>query len=277
MSFVAAVIIAVTAAALYGFIAIGIVRQWFDDPNSAYGALLVVAAALVFRRQLGVLVALTARPRNWGFVVLIAGLLIYVAGTITGDVFLLRASMPVVLFATIIALWGGAYVRALLAPLALLTLAIPLPGVLLTYLTLPLQLVASQVAAGVLWLGQVPVVRDGNLLTLPNITLEVAQACNGLRSVVSLVSIAAVCAALVPLSPRRSALLIAAAIPIAVIGNGMRVAATGMLALSMGDGAVKGTVHELTGMVTFVVMCVATLLFLRMTQLRTLGWTRLHR
>jgi exosortase len=176
-----------------------------------------------------------------------------------------------------------------LAPLALLTLAIPLPAVLLTQLTLPLQLMASRVAAGVLWLAHVPVVRDGNLLTLPNITLEVAEACNGMRSVVSLVSVAAMCAAVIPLSARRSAMLIAAAVPIAIVGNGLRVAATGMLALSVGDAAVRGTLHELTGFVAFVAMCIATLALLRMTrpstrpvaarswQGRTLDWARLHR
>jgi exosortase len=127
-------------------------------------------------------------------------------------------------------------------------------------------------------------VRDGNLLTLSNITLEVAEACSGMRSVVSLVSVAAVCAAVIPLSARRSAMLIVAAIPIAILGNGLRVAATGMLALSMGDAAVRGTVHELTGFVAFVAMCVATLALLRITppsarpywRGRTLGWARLH-
>jgi exosortase/archaeosortase family protein len=70
-------------------------------------------------------------------------------------------------------------------------------------------------------------------------------------------------------------LLVAAAIPIAVVGNGLRVAATGLMALSMGDGAVGGTVHEVTGFVAFVCMCVATLLFLRVTQRMELRWARL--
>jgi exosortase len=269
--------IATTAIALYGSVLLGIVRQWFDDTNSAYGALVAATAVVVFRRTYPTLATLPTQPRNRGFVILAAGLLTYVIGTITGDVFLLRASMPVVLFAVIVTLWGFAHVRALLAPLALLTLAIPLPAVIVTHLTLPLQLVASRVAAGTLWLAHVPVVRDGNLLTLPNITLEVAEACNGMRSVVSLVSVAAVCAALIPLSATRTVLVMAAAVPIAIVGNGFRVAATGLLALSMGEGAVSGTVHELTGFVAFVAMCIATLALLRITHGRTVEWARLHR
>jgi exosortase len=248
---------------LYASIVAGIARQWFLDPDTAYGVLLVCAAAFVFRRRLPELRSLSPVPSNAGFLVVVAALLIYVVGTITGDVFLLRMSLPVTLFGSIVVLYGGAHARALLPSLALLALAIPLPALIVTRLTMPLQLAASQIAAGVLSLSSVPVLRDGNLLTLPTITLEVAEACNGLRSVVSLVAVAAICGAIIPLRVGRTMLLIAAAIPIAVIGNGLRVAATGFMALSIGEGAVGGTVHEVTGFVTFVLMCTATVLFLR--------------
>jgi exosortase len=267
----------VATVALYASVAVGIVRQWFDDPNNAHGIFLAAASLFVLRRSFPSLIDLPVAPRNWGFVVLSAGLLTYLAGTITGDVFLLRVSAPIVGSGAIIALWGYRHLRALFPALALLTLAIPLPAVLLTRLTMPLQLMASQVAAGALTLSHVPVARDGNLLTLSNITLEVAEACNGLRSVVSLISMAAICGAIIPLSARRTAMLVAAAIPVAVVGNGLRVAATGVMALSMGDVAVNGVVHEITGFVAFAGMCVATLMLLRMTQGRTLRWARLHR
>jgi exosortase len=265
----------VAATALYGSVVAGIARQWLEDSDSAYGVLLVGASLFVFRRRVPLLRSLSASPSNSGFIVVAAGLLIYLTGTITGDVFLLRISLPVVLIGSIVALWGVACTRALLPSLALLALAVPLPALIVTRLTMPLQLAASRIAAGVLSLSQVPVVRDGNLLTLPNITLEVVQACNGLRSVVSLVAVAAICGAVTPLSIRRTMLLVAAAVPIAVVGNGLRVAATGLMALSMGDGAVDGTVHEVTGFVAFVFMCVATLLFLRVTQRMELRWARL--
>lgn len=270
-------VIAIAAATtLYASVVAGIARQWFEDPDTAYGILLVGASLFVFHRHVRGLRRLAAVPSDSGFLVVGAALLIYIVGTFTGDVFLLRISFPAVLVGSIVALWGIAHARTLLPALALLALAIPLPVVIVTRLTLPLQLVASQIAAGVLSLAQVPVLRDGNLLTLPNITLEVAQACNGLRSVVSLVAVAAICGAVIPLSIRRTILLVAAAIPIAVVGNGLRVAATGLMTLSMGDRAVRGTVHELTGFVAFVVMCIVTLLFLRTTQRMEFRWARLH-
>jgi exosortase len=246
------------AIALYAPIVAGIARQWYEDSTSSHGVLLAAAAAVVLRRAWPRVTALTPAPRNAGFALLVVALFGYVLGTLGGDLFILRATLPIAAVGVILALWGAGHLRMLLAPLALATLAIPLPAVLVTHLTLPLQLVASQVAAGVLTAAHIQVVRDGNLLALPNITLEVAEACSGLRSVVSLVSVAAVCAAVIPLSARRAALLIGIAIPIAVIGNGFRVAATGVMAVWFGEGAARGLVHELTGFVAFLAMCAAT-------------------
>jgi exosortase len=145
--------------------------------------------------------------------------------------------------------------RLLVAPLGLLLLAMPLPAVVVTHLTLPLQLVASSVAAAVLHACQVPVVRDGNLLMLQRVTLEVADACSGLRSLVSLTSVAAVAAAFFPMSTGRAAFMVAASAPVAIIGNGLRVAATGLLATWLGEVAARGILHDLTGYAAFVAMC----------------------
>lgn len=243
------------AAGLYGSVIAGLASQWLTDENSSHGLLLAGAAAFVLYRRRSSLRALPVHPVNAGFVVLGSALLVYLVGTLTGDVFILRLSLPVALGGCVLALWGPAHGRASLAPLALLLLAVPLPMVVVTHLTLPLQLIASDVAAEVLGASGVFVVPQGNLLILKNITLEVAEACSGLRSLVSLVTVAAVCAAVLSLSLGRTALLMGAAIPIAVIGNGFRVAATGFLTTWFGEVAVRGIVHDLTGYAAFIVMC----------------------
>ena len=133
---------------------------------------------------------------------------------------------------------------------------------IVTHATMPLQLIASQVAAAVLQACQVPVLREGNLLMLDRVTLEVAEACSGLRSLVSLVSVTAVCAAFFSMSPRRVILLMAAAVPVAIVGNGLRVAATGLLSTWIGKAAAEGFLHDLTGYAAFVAMC-AIILFLQ--------------
>jgi exosortase len=249
------VVAGAAAAALYGPVVVGLARQWVTDENSSHALLLIAAAAFVLHRRWPVLRSLPADPSNSGFLVLGVSLLVYLIGTLTGDVFVLRVSLPVALAGCVLTFWGKGHARAAFAPLALLLLAVPLPMVVVTHLTLPLQLIASDVAAEVLDSSGVFVVPQGNLLMLKNLTLEVAEACSGLRSLVSLVTVAAVCAAVLSLKPSRTVLLLATAIPIAVIGNGFRVAATGFLATWFGEVAVRGLFHDLTGFVSFLVMC----------------------
>jgi exosortase len=252
----AAVLVAAVAAfGLYGSVVAGVARQWVMDPVSSHGILLAAGAGFVVYRRWRQFRSIPIEPRNWGLLVLASGLLVYVVGALAGDLFLLRASLPVTLIGVVVTLFGARHLRASAAPLALLTLAIPLPGAIVTHLTMPLQLVASQVAAGVLQAAQIDVVRQGNLLVLHNITLEVADVCSGLRSVVSLNAIAALCGVLLSLRPQRTLMLMAAALPIAVVGNGFRVAATGVLTTWLGEVAVRGTLHELTGVVSFLAMC----------------------
>jgi exosortase len=259
----------VVAASLYGPVVAAVARQWYVDPVSSHGVLLAGAATFVVWRRRRVLAAEPQAPSNWGFALLAFALLFYLAGTLAGDLFALRLSLPIAAAGIVTALLGPRQLRLLLAPLALLAMAIPLPAVVVTYLTLPLQLVASQVAAGLLNTAGVEVVRQGNLLMLRDITLEVADACSGLRSLVSLVSIAAMVGAVLSLRPQRAMMLMAAAAPIAVVGNGVRVAATGLMTTWIGEAAVRGVLHDLTGYAAFLAMIGAIILVQRATRPRS--------
>lgn len=262
-------IAAAAAAGLYGSVVAGLAVQWVTDSDSSHGILLILAAAWVLRRRWPALRDLPIAPANIGFAVLGLALFIYLAGTLTGDIFILRVSMPIALAGCVLALFGLGHSRIALAPMALVAIAIPLPMVIVTTLTMPLQLIASQVAAEVLNASGVFVAREGNLLILRDITLEVAEACSGLRSLVSLITVSAVCAAGMSLPPRRALLMVATAIPVAVVGNGFRVAATGFLATWFGDIAVHGVVHELTGFVAFVGMLATVVGVQMLTRRRT--------
>lgn len=263
------VVAAIAAAILYGPVVTGLVRQWYADPVSSHGVLLVIAAAVVTWQRRSRLAVAMPRPRNWGFGLLALALGGYLAGSLAGDIFAQRVSLPLALAGTVVALAGTVHARLLLPPIALLFLAVPLPSSVVTALTLPLQLVASQVAAALLGAASVEVVRQGNLLIMRDITLEVADACSGLRSLVSLISVAAMVGALLSLGIQRTAFLMLAAAPIAVIGNGLRVAATGFLTTWIGEAAVRGVLHDVTGYVAFAAMCAAIVLIQRATRWRS--------
>ena len=246
---------AAAAAALYGPVLSRLVAQWLEDRDNSHGLLLVLAAAFLLRRRWAALRAVPTDGRDAGLAMLVVALFVYTVGTLGADIFLPRLSLPLAMAGCVLALCGRRQLRLATAPLLLLLLAIPLPGVLMAWLTLPLQLMSSQIAAATLQAAQMEVLRQGNVLTLPHITLEVVEACSGLQSAVSLVSVAAVTAAGLSLSGPRSMFLLAAAIPIAVVGNGLRVAASGILSQWFGEAALKGPLHDATGYVAFIVMC----------------------
>ncbi len=257
LSWVAAATALVAAAAIYTPVVAGLGRQWYDDPSAAYGAVVFLAGAFALLQRWPHLRGIPAEGSPWGVAALILASSFYVAGTLAADVYILRVSLIAFAVATVWFLCGAAHVRALAVPLGLLLISIPLPATIVTELTMPLQLAASRCAAGLLgWMG-IAVARDGNLLTLNYITLEVAEACNGMRSLVTLLALVAVYGAACGITARRVLLLAVAAVPVALAGNGLRVAFTAVLASRIGEGAVRGLVHDATGWAAFVVMCAA--------------------
>ena len=253
-------------ALLYAPVLAAMGRQWVDDTTTAHGFLLAAAAVVVVYRKWPRLRERAPAPDAWGVPLVLAGLTLFVLGSVGAEVFALRLSLPIVAFGSVLALLGRSHARLLLGAFALFLLAIPLPAVFITTMTMPMQLLASQLAEGLIAAGNIPVMRDGNLLRLDHATLEVAEACSGLRSATSLIAISAVGTALLGLSWIRGVLLMLAALPIAIFGNGARVAATGYLTQIFGEGAARGLPHELTGYAAFLVMCATTIFIVRLTR-----------
>ena len=255
-----------TGAWLYAPVLAAMGRQWVDDTTTAHGILLAAAAAVVVYRQLPALRRQSIQPDSAGLWLVLGGLGIYILGSLGAEVFVQRVSMPIVSLGCVAALCGRPQARLLGGAFVLLLLAVPLPAVIVTTLTLPLQLFASGLAESLLAAGNIPVMRDGNLLRLDHATIEVAEACSGLRSAISLISIGAICTVLLGLTPLRAAILFALAIPIAIVGNGARVAATGYMTQWFGEWAARGFVHDLTGYVAFAAMLGMTIAVLRLTR-----------
>jgi exosortase len=256
------------AALLYAPVATGLARQWYDDPTSSHGIVLIAAVAWLVRRQWPALGALPTAPSNLGFAALTCTLLVYIAGTLAGELFLLRVSAVASLGAVVLALYGTGHLRLLAAPLALALLAIPLPASVVTSLTLPLQLTASQIAEGLLHATHIDVVRDGNLLALSSVTLEVNDACSGLRSIVSLGSLIAVFAATGGIRGGHAAALLVLTMPVAIIGNSLRVWFAGVLAETVGPWTARGLVHDVNGYLAFAGMATVLILVYRFGILR---------
>ncbi|HEY7170488.1 MAG TPA: exosortase/archaeosortase family protein [Vicinamibacterales bacterium] len=247
--------VAALIAFLYAGTARGLVVQWLTSPDASYGLILgAVSAALVWKRR-HLLVPDVDYPLATAaaLLTLAGGCVMLLAGLVAADLFVTRASFVVVCGALIWFLAGHRALRAMAVPLLFLLLAIPLPELLVNAITLPLQLIASALAETTLSAAGVPVFRDGNVLELPAVTLQVAEACSGLRSAISLTCVAVLLAWAARGSFRRRAIVIALAPPIAVVTNGLRIAVTGMASETWGPAAARGVWHETTGWITFVV------------------------
>jgi exosortase len=248
-------ILAALIAVLYAAPLKGLASQWMSSPDASYGVLLAcVAVGLAWqRRQAFALAANAKSPILPGLALLIAGISLYLTGTLGADLFLSRSSLIVVLSGLVHLLAGRAALRVMLAPLVFLLIAIPLPVLVVNAVTLPLQMVASRIAESTLDAAGVPVFRDGNILHLPSTMLQVAEACSGLRSLVSLGAVGILLAWATQSSFLKRIAMIAATVPIAIVMNGLRIAATGAACEIWGRHVASGGWHTFTGWVTFVI------------------------
>jgi exosortase len=141
---------------------------------------------------------------------------------------------------------------------------VPIPAILFNQIAFPLQLIASQFGEAVIRAVDIPVLREGNVLILANISLEVAEACSGIRSLISLLTLGIVFGYIGDGRNWVRTLIALSAIPVAVIANGARVAGTGIAAHYYGQAAAEGFFHEFSGWLVFIAAFAMMLLFHRL-------------
>jgi exosortase len=233
-----------------------LVAQWWNDPNFSHGFFVPLFSAFVIWQERTRLGALSRRPSWSGLLCLGLGLCVLIAGQMGAELFLSRMSLLIVLAGLIVLFLGWNFFRALLFPWAFLLLMIPVPAIVFNQITFPLQLLASKVASTTLpWMG-VPVLREGNVIVLPAMALEVAEACSGIRSLMSLATLAVIYGYLMERKVGVRVLLAVASIPIAVAANSLRIVGTGLLVQYWDPEKAEGFFHEFSGWLIFVVSLV---------------------
>jgi exosortase len=230
-----------------------LVYDWGHDDNYSHGFLIVpIAAYLVWERRAD-LVAARESPSWVGLAVVAVSLMMLVAGQLGAELFLTRVSLIGVLAGAVLFLYGWEHLRIVWFPLAFLVLMIPIPAIIFNQIAFPLQLLASRFGETVLQLFDIPVLREGNVITLANTQLEVAEACSGIRSLISLLTLGIVYGYFTDKRLPVRVLLAVATVPVAIIANGLRVAGTGIAAYRYGEQAAQGFFHEFSGWAVFVV------------------------
>lgn len=227
-----------------------LLTDWQFDGDYSHGLLVVpVAAYLAYERRQ--LIRDTPLAPSWtGLIILAASLGLLIIGTLASQ-FLARLSIVTMVIAAVVFLLGWKHLRVLAFPIAFLLLMIPPPEILFNRLTGSLQIVASSFAEQALVGWGIPVYRTGNVLNLPRIQLDVAEACSGIRSLMTLVSFGAVYANYAHRTTWRRWTLVVMTVPIATLANGFRVAGTGLAAHYYGVETATSFFHTFSGLVVF--------------------------
>ena len=234
--------------------------QWMNDPDVGHGFFVPLVSGYIIWQRRGQLLMLKPRPNPWGLVVVAWGGLQMMVGVLGSDLFTSRTSFIITIIGVILTLGGTPFIRQLTFPLFLLFLMVPIPTVVFNELTFPLQMLASRLAAAALGVLGIPVLRDGNILELPNGRLSVVEACSGIRSLLSLTFLSLVYGYFFEKKTWVRVALFLATIPVAILANGSRVTVTGILYEIRPDLA-DGFFHESTGLVIFFVAAVILFVF----------------
>jgi exosortase len=268
-------LLAASVAFVYWGVLARLGRFWWVDENYSHGLLIPFIIGYILWVERDHFAAIEKRPRALlGAVAVVAALLALWAGTAGAELFVQRMSLVLMLAGVTIYFWGWRLLRAVAVPLLLLALAIPIPTILFNKVAFPLQLFASRCAVWVMRLFDIPVLREGNIIELFPLgstttkKLEVVEACSGIRSLMTLVTLAVVFAYFTNPSNEddggddsrrssryrvlRATLIVLAAVPIAIITNAARVSGTGVLSHYYGTQVADGFFHSFSGWVVYI-------------------------
>lgn len=290
----ALVIIAV--AFLYATVLGKLVEHWWVDENYSHGLLVPFIIAYIIWVNFDSLKKAASDPSvliGGGFIA--AAFVMLLGGTLGAEFFVQRISLVLMLAGIIIYFFGIRIIQFLSIPFILLLFAIPIPQIIFNRIAFPLQIYASQIAVWGIRLFPVPTVRKGNVIEIlprgatQTIALEVVEACSGIRSLMTLMTLALILAYFTRRNTSetpesgfgflnnidfwRGVILVFSAVPIAIITNAGRVTATGVLTYFYGTKATEGFTHDAAG---WLVYLVALVMLISLNVLLIKTFTRFH-
>jgi exosortase len=250
---VGSAVICLLIAAVYYRVLMKLVTDWWQIPDFSHGFLVPLFAAYLVWEKRETLRNTKVAPSWAGIAVMILGLIVLLLGVYGSDLFLSRVSLIILLAGVVLCFGGPLFLKELRFALLVLLLAIPIPAIIFNQITFPLQILASKLASSLLPLFGVPVLREGNVIELPLMKLEVAEACSGIRSLMSLFTLSVFYGYFLEKSNWRRAALALASIPIAIAANAVRILGTGLCVQYWDPDKAMGFFHEFSGWVIFLV------------------------
>ena len=228
-------------------------QDWGTNDNYSHGYFIPVLSVYIIYTLKDELKRLPIHGNTVGLILLSAGLGQLIIATVGSEFFLQRTSLLPVLAGIVLYCLGFPFLKKLLLPIAYLIFMIPLPAIIWNKIAFPMQLFGSYLTEKIVAFMGIPIFREGNVLHLANTTLEVIDACSGLRSLTTLFALSAIFAVLSTHTTPKKWFLFLAAAPIAIFANIVRLSATALLASKYGGDIAHGFLHDFSGLLVFAV------------------------
>lgn len=239
----------------------GLVNIWLGDSNNSHGLLAPLIAGYLVYQKRHYLKTYTADMQNlkynfwatsFGLFILAGSLLMYGLFYVGHIEFVSRIMFILSLVSLVWYYFGLRLVKIILFPLLFLFFMVPIPVSLINHITLPMKTFATNMAVPMIQMFNIPLVQEGNIIHLTTCTLEVAEACSGIRSLVSMLMLGVLFAYMTKDNNFKKIILVSFSPVIAIVVNVMRITGTGILANSFGEKVARGYVHDVSGYLVFI-------------------------
>ena len=246
-------IISALVVAVYWHVLVKLVTAWLEIPDYSHGVLVPFFACYLIWAKRKTLLRTKIEPTWSGILVVALALGFLLVGEFGAELFLSRVSLIILCAGLVLAFGGWRLLKELRFALLVLLLAVPIPAIVFNQIALPLQSLASKLATALLHSMGVTALRLGNIIELPSMRLEVAEACSGIRSLVSLFTLTIFYGYFLEKTYLRRVALALASIPIAIAANAVRIFGTGMCIQYWNAEEALGFFHQFSGWLMFLV------------------------
>jgi exosortase len=251
------VLTALAVAVCYARVLGGMFDQWWHDEDMGHALVVPIVIVWIIRRERNRWIALPPKPSWWGAALLLAAACIHLMSIMGAGLFVGSIAFVLSVAGAVLCIGGFAFLRTWTFPFLLTLFMLPKLAIVYYQVTLPLQLVASRLAEASLMAGGALVTREGNIIGIGGRQIEVADACSGIRYILSLGFVAVVFAYFADAKPWMRMALLAASVPVAIFANAMRIAA--IASVPVLD---SGAPHAFAGCLIFM-LCLAIILIVR--------------
>jgi exosortase len=227
-------------------------KTWLNHSDNSHGMLVPLVSAYFLWTNRAELLETKISSVSWGAYVLFFSMLVYLASYAGSLAFVSRCMIVCSLMGLVLFCLGKEFFRQTAFPILFLLFMIPVPEAIVNLVSLPLQLFATEVSTSLIQTFAIPAYREGNMVYFVNTQLEVAEACSGIRSLVSLAMIAVIFAHLLKKGWGISSILLLSAVPFSILANILRVTGTGVLAHTFGSKVATGFLHDISGLAVFL-------------------------